>query len=128
MMTLICLPLLTASNASLAFVMGYVTVMRGFKSTTSRFNISIADGKHDAVYRVIPIISFYRSIQEMDLPLTSSSLFVTAILGNTEVWTWLSPTCKTTYQFFFGGAGQKTYKYRPAWQKRHRAAYNPQHH
>lgn len=32
--------------------------MRGFKSTTPLFNISIADGKHDAVYRVIPIVSF----------------------------------------------------------------------
>jgi hypothetical protein len=95
-MTLICFPLLTASNASFAFVMGYVTVMRGFKSTTPRFSMSIAEGKHDAVYRVIPIISLVRLLG--DVPLTSSSLFVTAIFGNTEVWTWFSPTCRTTYQ------------------------------
>jgi hypothetical protein len=97
-MTLICFPLLTASNASFACVMGYVTVMRGFKSTTPRFSISIAEGKHDAVYRVIPIISFHLLLQCEGSPLTSSSLFVTAMFGNTEVWTWFSPTCRTAYQ------------------------------
>jgi hypothetical protein len=101
-MTLICFPLLTASSASLAFVMGYVIVMRGFKSTTPRFSISIAEGKHEAVYRVIPTRQLWSTSTWLNLPLTSSSLFVTAIFGNTEVCTWFRPTCRTDCQLEHG--------------------------
>lgn len=47
--TLICLPLATASNASADLVSGNLIVMSCLRSTTPRESMSMAEGKHEAV-------------------------------------------------------------------------------
>ena len=54
MMTLISLPLRTASNASRLSPSVYFFVIKGFTSTTPRASMSMAFGKQDAVYLVMP--------------------------------------------------------------------------
>ena len=53
-MTLISLPLRTASNASRLSPSVYFFVIKGLTSTTPRASMSMAFGKQDAVYLVMP--------------------------------------------------------------------------
>ena len=99
--TLISDPLRTASNASRLCVRGNVFVINCLRSTTPRESKSIAEGKHDDVYRVIPEKSqavSHEPAQDCQIhsPRTSSSLFVTASVGKMWVCTWPRPTPRST--------------------------------
>ena len=97
-MTLISLPLRTASNASRLSPSVYFFVIKGLTSTTPRASMSIAFGKQDAVYLVMPENGqlWFSSSSDGRVPFTSSSLAVTAIIGKTLVSTCPKPTAMST--------------------------------
>ena len=111
--TLISPPARTASNASLDFDNGKTLVMSCLRSTTPRERRSMAEGKHEAVYRVTPR--------------TSISLFVTARVGNVLVWICPKPTARSTSQLQADEVGQNvTHKPHPVSQLLYREAHSPQ--